>query len=231
MKATTREQIDYLKKRISKGDQNKKLQRKFSERWPQPSQRTFERRLSAARAEIGGTGPGSFVLLNFQHDGDSAKKQAAENRQNQDTISRQDTTGAPVEKQQADSRHNKQETSRQKLQSTDGEALCMTVLTNEECLLMLSRFALGQYVRVREVVCRGEVIEVAESPNFSQRRAAVLAIMKYHAAVKAAAPAGRVSATIPMQLQEILNVKSMSPERIEELDRQFLALVKQEQYP
>ncbi len=66
------------------------------------------------------------------------------------------------------------------------ELLCTEIMTMDECLLMLTRFAHGQYKRERHIVCKSEVVEVMETPTFAARRAAVVAIMKYHQAVAGA---------------------------------------------
>jgi hypothetical protein len=82
---------------------------------------------------------------------------------------------------------------------------------------MLSRFAMGQYVRARHFACGGEVVEVMETPPFTARRSAVMAILKYHEAVAAAGPKPEYddpSRYVTMTTNELFN---MSKERMREL--------------
>jgi hypothetical protein len=97
------------------------------------------------------------------------------------------------------------------------ELLCTEIMTLDECLLMLTRFAHGQYKRERHIVCKGEVVEVMETPTFAARKAAVTVIMKYHQAVGKAAPKAEYddpSRYVTMTTDELFN---MSKERMREL--------------
>jgi hypothetical protein len=215
MKSTHLEQIAYLRKRIAKGDSRAAMQDKFTGRY-QLGVKTFERRLRLARAGAGAAGskPASLILLHFQHN----------SPQENDKNAPQDTTEATLKKEPALPPQKKAGTEEQ-------ENLSTGILTLNECLLMLSRLAQGQCTVLRHVVCKGEVVQIEEQPNFSIRKAALNTLIKYHLANKAKAAAHPVLPTIPMRLQELLNVKSMSPERIRELMRQYDELNKQNKIP
>jgi hypothetical protein len=241
MKATTREQIDFLKKRIHRGEKSKQLRAAFKKRW-KLSTVTYNRRVAAARAEIkagSGAAPAAFVLLSFRqpenHDQFPAKKQeqktAAENNQLPIEKDDQPSTQIPLENKAApDSPKTAKESYQQAVKKDDQptklsaeiiaateKLLCTTVLHTDDCLFLLTRFALGQFVRQREVNYKGEAMQLNETPNFSQRRAAVNTIMKYHAAAKGLA-GNSDEKYIDIDPAEFAN---MSDERFLELSLQF----------
>jgi hypothetical protein len=215
MNPPTLEQIAYLRKRIAKGDSRAEMLHKFTQRY-QLGVKTFERRLRLARAGAGAAGskPASLILLNFQH----------HLPQENDKNAPQDSTGAERKKEPV-------VPPQKKVAAGGGDILSNGILTLDECLLLLSRLAQGQCTVLRHVVCKGEVVEIEEQPNFSIRKAALNTLIKYHLANKAKSSAHPVLPTIPMRLQELLNVKSMSPERIRELMRQYDELNKQNKIP
>ncbi len=110
-------------------------------------------------------------------------------------------------------------TAAQEVTAAAENLLCMEVLSVEECLLMLSRFAMGQYVRARHFSCGGEVVEVQETPPFTARRSAVMAILKYHETVaKEKGSADDNEGYIELN-EDDFNL--LSRERILEITRQF----------
>jgi hypothetical protein len=158
-------------------------------------------------------GPACWVLVNVSPDGKDHQKPTIKNNensyhQNEADMYHQDTTEEPlkstINKRDAkdhqnsgknchqnggDTYHQKKVvrasavSAAQEVTAAAENLLCMEVLSVEECLLMLSRFAMGQYVRARHFSCGGEVVEVQETPPFTARRSAVMAILKYHEAL------------------------------------------------
>jgi hypothetical protein len=210
MKSTHPEQIAYLRKRIAKGDSRAAMLHKFTQRY-QLGVKTFERRLRLARAGAAGSPPASLILLNFQHHAP----------QENDKNAPQDTTEATLKKEPALPPQKKAGTE-------EGENLSTGILTLDECLLMLSRLAQGQYTQVRHVVCKGEVVEIIEKPNFNIRKAALNTLVKYHLSNRNTKPEHKALPTLPVKLQELLNIKSMSPERLDELNWKFKELAKKQ---
>jgi hypothetical protein len=215
MKATTHlEQIAYLRKRIAKGDSRAEMLHKFTQRY-QLGVKTFERRLRLARAGAGAAGskPASLILLNFQH----------HLPQENDKNAPQDSTGAERKKEPV-------VPPQKKVAAGGGDILSNGILTLDECLLLLSRLAQGQCTVLRHVVCKGEVVEIEEQPNFSIRKAALNTLIKYHLTNKSK-PSAADFPTIPIKIRELLDIENMSPERVLELKNQFSALRNKQQNP
>jgi hypothetical protein len=241
MKATHREQIDFIKKRISKGNKGKELLRRFRRRWDL-STKTFKRRLAIARHEIlHGSSPTApaWVLLSMPGGTDINGQQAENSRgqksgdkegQYSNPVAGQNTTEAPLknstatEGQKPEAEGGQKSTAQQgqnrQLQEATERLLSIPELSTADCLFMLTRFAMGQFSRKREVLYKGQVVELNDTPNFSQRKAAVLAIMKYHATNKNTTSAAEFP-TIPIKIRELLDIENMTSDRIQQLMQQF----------
>jgi heat shock protein HspQ len=237
MKATPRQQIDFLKEKITEGFGSRQLHTKFKRRF-RLSTKTYERQVAIARRELrtGNSAPAAFVLLNFHHQPENnPQKQEQQPVQKEAAGNPQTSTQAPIEKAPENNPQNTREKHPQNTRQSNTQTrlsaeiiaateklLCTTVLHTDDCLFLLTRFALGQFVRQREVTCRGEIVELNETPNFSQRRAAVNTIMKYHAEVEKDNPGQ--SKYLIMDPDEMANIKTMSEERYAELVARFNAL-------
>jgi hypothetical protein len=174
MKATPCQQIDFLKEKINES--------------------------------CGNSAPAAFVLLNFHQAGNNdqfpAKKQeqktVSENNQFPVEKDDQPSTQTPLKNKVApDSPKTAKESYQQAAKKDDQQTklsagiiaateklLYTAMLHADDCLFLLTRFALGQLVRQRKVTCRAEIVELNETPNLSRRRAAVNMIMKYHTIIK-----------------------------------------------
>ncbi len=270
MKGIHRDQVEYLKKRICRGDDSRKLLQKFKKRW-ELGEVTFHRRVAIARAELRSNGaPAAWVLVNFSHDDSSSSNQNEApkfcphgvplDNQNGGTVHHQKigeivnqfSTERPIEKvvvendQKAVLSMIKKEAVRDNQKSVERdyqkrveavnqkkaeaevkaaaeELLCTEIMTMDECLLMLTRFAHGQYKRERHIVCKGEVVEVMETPTFAARRAAVVAIMKYHQSVGKSKDTGLPSNRKYVTLTDE-DLRGLSRERISEITKEFQAM-------
>ncbi len=236
-----KEQIAFLKKKIELGFRGNDLFAVFKEKF-KLSKRTFEERAATARLQMGAGGgrPVNWVLLNFEHSAGTGENTAANATakvpQQIDAEEPQQTTEAELKNYRSEKIEKVPQpkaekvpqqkvmraamvTAAQEVTAAAENLLCMEVLSVEECLLMLSRFAMGQYVRARHFSCGGEVVEVQETPPFTARRSAVMAILKYHTSLKE--EQGNARKTIALSPHEIMN---MTEERIAEITRQFDAL-------
>jgi hypothetical protein len=241
MKATHREQIDFIKKRISKGNKGKELLRRFKRRWDL-STKTFKRRLAIARHEIlHGSSPAApaWVLLSMPG-GTDINGQKAENSRGQKSrdkegqysnpVAGQNTTEIPLKNSTATESQKPENAGGQKsaaeegqnrqLQETTERLLAIPELSTGDCLFMLTRFAMGQFTRKRQVMYKGQAIELEETPGFSQRRAAVMAILKYKTPDKKTMEDYNFP-TVPMKLGELLDIKNISEERVAEIMAYF----------
>ncbi len=233
-----KEQIAFLKKKIDLGFRGNDLFAVFKEKF-KLSKRTFEERAATARLQMGTGGgrPVNWVLLNFEHSAGAGENTAADATAK---VLQQTASATPQQTTEAELKNYRSErtekvpqqnaekvpqqkvlrptmvTAAQEVTAAAENLLCMEVLSVEECLLMLSRFAMGQYVRARHFSCGGEVVEVQETPPFTARRSAVMAILKYHEAVAKAAGTPEwddPSRYVTMSTEELFN---MSTERIGE---------------
>jgi hypothetical protein len=236
MKATHREQIDFIKKKISKGNKGKELLRKFRRRWDL-STKTFKRRLAIARHEIlHGSSPAApaWVLLSMPGGTDINGQQAEnnqgqknENQQGQNTteVALKNSTATEGQKTENAGGQKSTETEQQekKLQEAAERLLYTSALSTDDCLFMLTRLSMGQLARRRHIVCNRQVVEVEETPGFSQRRTALMAILKYRSSGKQADETDQ-SKYLIMDPDEMANIKTMSEERYAELVARFNAL-------
>jgi hypothetical protein len=270
MKGIHRDQVEYLKKRICRGDSSKTLLQKFKKKWELGAV-TFHRRVAIARAELRSNGaPAAWVLVNFSHNDTTQDNQneapkfcphgvpldnqnsSINHHQKIGEIVSQFSSGRPIEKvvvendQKAVQSMIKKEVVRDNQKSVEidyqkrveavnqkkaeaevkaaaEELLCTEIMTMDECLLMLTRFAHGQYKRERHIVCRGEVVEVMETPTFAARRAAVVAIMKYHQVVGKSKDNGLPSNRKYVTLTDE-DLRGLSRERISEITKEFQAM-------
>ncbi len=246
MQTTHKEQIAFLKKKLKLGLKGKDLFTLYKEKFCLGI-KSYERRLAAARAELNiGKKPSiNWVLVNIVHDGKDPQHEAPKDplqtgaksppvstggKQENTLLQNAEKTPQPTyekatpPKREKPPRPTRVHAAEAEVAAAAEELLCMTVLSTEECLLMLSRFALGQYVRSRHFACGGEVVEVRETPPFNARRTAVMAILKYHEAMKDDKSfKGELgydpTKYVALTTQEILN---MTDERMMELTRQIL---------
>jgi len=206
--------------------------------------------MARAQMSGGTKGPACWVLVNVSPDGKDHQKQTIKNyensyHQNEADMHHQDTTEAPLKSTINKTEGKAHQNGAEKYHQKDGDTchqkkvvraramsaaqevtaaaenlLCMEVLSVEECLLMLSRFAMGQYVRARHFGCGGEVVEVQETPPFTARRSAVMAILKYHEAVAKEMNAGGADNRKYVTLTDD-DLMGLSRERIMEITREF----------
>ncbi len=206
-----KKQVVFLQRKLELGLKGRDLFALFKERFGLGI-KSYERRVAEARAAIGGVKnkPAvNWVLVNIIHDGNNPQQDSSKHPQQKDpqdtgiknpAVSTRDKQGntltekreKTLQSELQKTAHVKAEkapqkrsvvTAAQEVTAAAENLLCMEVLSVEECLLMLSRFAMGQYVRARHFSCGGEVVEVMETPPFTARRSAVMAILKYHEAV------------------------------------------------
>jgi hypothetical protein len=244
MKATHREQIDFIKKRISKGNKGKELLRRFRRRWDL-STKTFKRRLAIARHEIlhgSSQAAPAWVLLSMPG-GTDVNGQKAENSREQKSADKEGQYNSPVtgqnttevalknstatEGQKTENaggqKSTETEQQEKKLQEAAERLLYTSALSTDDCLFMLTRLSMGQLARRRHIVCNRQVVEVEETPGFSQRRTALMAILKYRTSGKQADEPDN-SKYLLMDPDEMANISTMSAERYAELIARFNAL-------
>jgi hypothetical protein len=240
-----KKQVVFLQRKLELGLNGRDLFALFKERFGLGI-KSYERRVAEARRAIGGIKKKqaiNWVLVNIMHDGNNPQRNDPKAPQEKDppdtdTKSPQVSTEGKRENTLMEKRENTPQPEVQKTPHAKAEKvpqkrsvvsaaaevtaaaenlLCMEVLSVEECLLMLSRFAMGQYVRARHFSCGGEVVEVQETPPFAARRSAVMAILKYHEAVakeKGTPEYDDPSRYVTMTTNELFN---MSKERMREL--------------
>jgi hypothetical protein len=237
-----RKQVTFLKNKIELGLKGRDLFAVFKEKF-KLGKRTYEERVAMARLQMGAGGgrPVNWVLLNFEHSAGAGENTAvntdAKLPQETDAKMPQHTTGPELKNYRNEKTEKVPQpkaekvpqqkvvrpsmvTAAQEVTAAAENLLCMEVLSVEECLLMLSRFAMGQYVRARHFSCGGEVVEVQETPPFTARRSAVMAILKYHEAV-----AGDKNTVLPNNRKYVTltdeDLRGLSRERISEITREF----------
>jgi hypothetical protein len=149
-----------------------------------------------AQQEIlnGGSHAPAWVFLTMPDGSDinghpADRKSTSQTGQNTATAAGQNSTEAELKKSNAETGQKVYELGRQKpqnpetaereLQEATERLLYTKVLNTDDCLFLLSRFALGQCMRSRKVLKDKEVVELEETPTFSARKSAVVALLKY----------------------------------------------------
>ncbi len=198
MKAAHREQVEFLKKRITSGIDIKAIWRKFRRKW-QLSTKTFQRRMAIAKIEMATGKPyssvGTFVFLNMPDGSDMHGQNGDKNGtwaegQNSTKAEGQVSTG-PKRKITEEEAHQKidEHFRQQRGKTPEQEAALLEatekimdarILNTDQCMYLLSRMALAQCMQTKQVLYKGEVMQLEQLPSFSIRRAAVMAILKYN---------------------------------------------------